>query len=165
MNFKNEKGITLIVLTIMIIVIIILSSIVVIEGSGLLSIKKVNEMYSDIGIINTEISNYYLRVGEIPVIEKYCDKSNMIHVFGDEKYLNPNDGNNYYVIDLSKLDNLTLNYGKDYKKWLNEKDKLSYDELREKYIDIYLINDVTLQVYYLKGTSSKGEQYYTKLDN
>ncbi len=53
----------------------------------------------------------------------------------DESLINPNDDGNYYVLDLSKLENLTLNYGKDFMKWNNS-------STFQVYQDLYIINEV-----------------------
>lgn len=159
MNLKNNKGVTLLILCIMIVVIIIISDITITEGLGLLNIKNVNKMVSDIEIISTGISNYYLKNNELPLLGKYCDnKDFLIDLFNGEEYINQSDSGEYYVIDLSKLDNLTLNYGRDYEKWTSNADN-------EKYKDLYIINEVTHQVYYVDGITLKGEKYYTKLEN
>ena len=63
---------------------------------------------------------------------------------------------NYYVIDLSKLDNLTLNYGKDYKKWGAATNDL------DDFQDLYMINSVTHQVYYIDGILFDKEYYFSK---
>ena len=61
-------------------------------------------------------------------------------------------------IDLSKLDNLTLNYGRDYKKW-------DTSSTFQNYQDIYIINEVSHQIYYPKGVNYNGEIYFTKGNN
>ncbi len=57
------------------------------------------------------------------------------------------DGDIYYVIDLSLLDNLTLNYGKDYQ--------------IDGALDAYVINEDSHVIYHLKGIEYKGELYHT----
>ncbi|MDE5830176.1 MAG: hypothetical protein K2H53_00220, partial [Clostridia bacterium] len=57
------------------------------------------------------------------------------------------DCDNYYVINLNELDNITLNYGKEYR--LTSSD------------DKYIINEETHIIYYLKGVIYEGERYHT----
>lgn len=151
---KSNKGVTLIALTIVIIVLIIISSISITEGLQLMSVKKVNYMRTDIQMINTAISDYYLKNNDIPTLGQYATKEELVKLFGSAEYLNPNDGDEYDVIDLSKLDNLTLNYGRDYKTWTKEGNKSDYT-------DLYIINKVTHQVYYVQGTTLEEEIYFT----
>lgn len=55
----------------------------------------------------------------------------------------------YYEIDLSKLENITLNYGSEY----NQASNLTKDS------DVYVVND-NLKVYYLKGIEKGGTIYH-----
>ena len=54
------------------------------------------------------------------------------------------DGDTYHQIDMSKLNNITLNYGGG--------------DINNK--DIYVINDQSHEVYYLKGIIYDGDTYY-----
>ena len=56
------------------------------------------------------------------------------------------DSDNYYEIDLNKLYNITLNYG---------------GGSRENG-DIYIVNEQSLEVYYLNGVDYEGITYYAK---
>ena len=59
----------------------------------------------------------------------------------------------YYIIDLSALENLSLNYGEDYKSITNE--NASTKE------DIYIINKQSHHVYYVQGITFENVKYYT----
>ena len=50
---------------------------------------------------------------------------------------------NFYIIDIESLENLTLNYGKGYEK--EKTDKLSQET------DIYVVNEKSHNIYYIKG--------------
>ena len=89
-----------------------------------------NNMVADITLLEEKLLLYYNRYKEIPKTEM-------------AKQI---DGVQYYEIDLSKLENLTLNYG------------IKYDGDEE---DIYLVND-NLKVYYLKGIQKSGTIYHNK---
>lgn len=161
-NLKNDKGVTLIVLTITIIVLLIITGITINSSRSQLAIKKVNNLYSDIDSINTKVSDYYVKNNSLPVLSDnvFLNSSTDLGLLitskgGDSSIINPNDDGNYYVIDLSKLDNLTLNYGKDFKKWNSSS---IFDEIQ----DLYIINSVSHQIYYPKGVEFKGKIYFTK---
>lgn len=159
---KNNKGVTLLILTITIIVILIITSITIYNATGQIAIKNVNNLYSDIDSISTKVSDYYLNNNDLPIFEEessttssYITKADFIDNFQGVT-LNPNDDDYYYVIDLSKLNNLTLNYGKDFVKWKSDP-SLNYTTSK----DVYIINKVTHQIYYPKGIKMGDTVYYT----
>ena len=108
--------------------------------------QNINNMYSDIEQIQTEVDSYYLKNNELPVLNFEINFSNSV---------NPNDSSEYYVIDLSKLENLKLNYGKEF-----EETKL--DNQLGYYTDVYIINKQSQTIYYLKGIEFENKTYYTK---
>jgi hypothetical protein len=99
---------------------------------------KLNNMYKDIEILEDKISIYYLNYGILP------QKNEKIDFL--ENSINPNDSENYYEIDLEKLENLNINYGK---KIEDEK-------------DFYIINEESHTIYYYKGIELNGEKIYSK---
>lgn len=166
MNFKSSKGVTLIALTITIVVILIISGTVIYNTNSHIRIDKVNKLYNDIEKINSKIDDYYLKYGEIPTIgEVYCDKNSLLSTLqknsfdnnsalmsNDNIYINPNDGNDYFIIDLEKLDLGTLNYGVE-----------GYTNVKKggsDVKDVYIINKSTHQVYYPSGIFVKDYMYY-----
>ena len=161
MNLKNEKGVTLIVLTITIIVLLIITGIMISNSKSQLAIKKVNNLYADIDAISTKVSDYYLKNNSLPVFSNaYLNSSNELGLLliangGDKSVINSNDDGPYYVLDLSKLDNLTLNYGNDYQNWNDASTFQTYQNL-------YIINNVTHQIYYPQGITYKEETYFAK---
>ena len=166
MNLKNEKGVTLIVLTITIIVILIITSITIYNSNNQLAIRRVNNLYSDIDSISTKVTMYYLENDTLPVCDNEYETSiydfkNIINSNGaEDNVINPNDGDIYYVIDLSKLDNLTLNYGMGFKEW-----KEAIDPKPIEFQDLYIINDMTHQIYYPKGIKLRQNVYFTRDTN
>ena len=114
------------------------------------------------------MATYYLEYDELPVYErKYISNRSALEnaVLKKNEYFdqvlltNVNDGDNYYVIDLSKLDNLTLNYGQNYLEWKNATNP-NYNEA--KYKDLYIINETTHQIYYPRGIMYQNRFYYSK---
>ena len=157
MNLKNEKGVTLIVLTITIIVLLIITEITINTSKSQLSIKKLNNLYADLDTINTKVSDYYLKNNSLPVFSNtYLNsRDELSSLLGEESVINSNDDGPYYVLNLSKLDNLTLNYGEQYKEW-------SDTSTFQTYQDLYIINGVTHQIYYPKGIIYDGETCFTR---
>ena len=121
-------------MTILIVILIFLGLIISIKNG--IELSKVNSMYEDIDILEDKIALYYLVYGYIPI----KDKVNF------ENWVNPNDSDEYYEIDLDKLDNIYLNYG-----------QRSKDEN-----DFYIINGISHTIYYFKGIEYKNENHYTK---
>ena len=150
MNLRNNKGVTLIILCLTIAVLITIS-----KSSSQLAIRNLNYLYSDIETINTSISDYYLKNVKLPTKGEYCsDKATFAKMLGGLDKINQEDSGKYYVIDLSELDSLTLNYGREYSKW---------SSASSTYNDIYVINETTHQVYYVRGIELDGEMYYTNI--
>ncbi len=139
-NLKNNRGITIIPIIVMIIVIVFLTSIVVTRIDIGTDIRNYNYMRADIELLESKIMAYYNENGDIPVGEKIDDVQSLI---GEE--INSRDNNEYYIIDISKLYNITLNFGGG--------------DLSNK--DIYIVNEQSHKVYYLKGVVYENEIYYT----
>ena len=146
MIIKNEKGITLTTLILTVVLILIIGGMMGYYSTSGLNLKWINNMYSDIEQIQTEVDTYYLKNNELPLLNVSVSFSN---------FLNPNDNSEYYVIDLSKLGNLKLNYGKEFEN-IKSSDKL------ENYTDVYIINKQSQTIYYLKGLEFEDNTYYTK---
>ena len=161
-KLKNDKGVTLLVLTITIIVLLIITSITISNSKSQLAIKKVNNLYTDIDSINTKVSDYYIKNNSLPVFENnvYLNNSSELGLLinangGENTIINPNDDGVYYVLKLSQLSNLTLNYGKEFKEWNST---CTFQD----YQDLYIINSVSHQVYYPKGVRYNGNVYFTQ---
>ena len=173
MYLKNEKGVTLMALTITIIVMLILSSVIIRSANTNIDLKKRDNLYSDIDNLDNKIKSYYLKWGDIPVIsKKYCDKETLNSILSNNAnlkqsqldtltennvVLNPNDNNEYYIIDLEKMEGLTLNYGygEEYKKA-----KQNIDDISTDIQDVYIINKASHQIYYPKGIFIDNYMYY-----
>lgn len=103
-----------------------------------IELSVLNNVYKDIDIIEQRIAIYYLNNGNLPTKDKNINFNNSI---------NPNDSDNFYEIDLEKLENLSINYGKK--------------EYGEE--DIYIINDQSHTIYYLKGVKYEKDRIYTRM--
>ncbi len=91
---NSNKGITLVSLVITVIILLILTGTIIYDLNLSNSAGELNNMVADINLLKDEILIYYNKYQEIPKTER------TINVNGVE----------YYEIDLSKLDNITLNY-------------------------------------------------------
>ncbi len=139
---KNARGVTLISVISLLVIMAILSGIVITNIDIGSDIRDYNYMCADIELLESKIMTYYNKNGDIPVGDTV---ENVQAIIGEQK--NARDDDVYYVIDKNKLSNLTLNYG--------------YGNLSNK--DIYIINEKSHKVYYLKGTIYEGEIYYTDI--
>jgi type II secretory pathway pseudopilin PulG len=133
---KSQKGVTLLSLVITIVVILILTSTVIFQVNDTTEANRLNDLYADINLLEDKILLYYNNYSEIPVIEPEIS----VVPQGIEK----EDTDKFYEIDLTKLRGITLKYG-------NKTD-------RE---DIYIVNNRTLKVYYLKGIEVNGQKHYS----
>lgn len=153
---RNNKGVTLIVLTITIIVLLIITSITIYNSKRHLAMKRLNDLYSDIESISTKVSDYYLSNNSLPIYENaYLEDRDALATLlttngGSENIINVNDKGKYYVLNLSKMDNLTLNYGREYSNWNSSTQ------------DLYIINEVTHQIYYPEGIKYRDKMYFSE---
>lgn len=152
MNKSKEKGISLITLSIAIILMIIITSMLVYNAQTGTKVKALNKMYSDIEVLSDKIITHYSSYGAIPASIPYNNQS-VIQQIDNSKQLSPNDNENYYIIDLSALENLSLNYGRDYE-GINSENASSKE-------DIYIINEQSHHIYYVKGIVLDNVTYYT----
>lgn len=135
-NKKNCKGVTLIALTVAVVILIIISSILIYNAKNGIKIRNIKMMQNDIEKLDDQIDAYYIKYGAIPASQQYTEDLS--------RFTQANDNDIYYIIDLSALEGLTLNYGAN-----EEKD------------DIYIINEQSHHIYYAKGIEIDNVWYYT----
>ena len=112
-KLKNSKGVTLVTLIVTIIVLLIVSNVTIYSVKNNLGIEKLKNMQNDIENLSDKISAYYNQYGTLPIIDGEYTNTKEIENAG---LINKNvDKGNFYIIDLSALENLTLTYGKDFK--------------------------------------------------
>lgn len=128
-KLNSQKGVTLTALIVSIIILLIISSVIIKNITSSNKVVAYNNMIADIKLLEDKVLIYFNKYAEIP------RTSRTINIIGKE----------YYEIDLSKLDNITLNYGLEYG---------GTEELTET-ADVYLVNE-SLDVYYLKGVDLAG---------
>lgn len=157
---EKKKGISLVSLTIAVVVILIISGVVLYNVRTNLGIQKLKSMQADIENLRGKVSNYYLQYGALPIIGSNLNDSVIANV---KQISNSNiDTGNYYVIDLSAMENITLTYGKDYEQITDT----NASNLNENTLDdIYIINSVSHNIFYVKGIKYENETYYTDHQN
>ena len=139
MKIKERKGITLIVLVITIVIMAILAGAVIVSVSGYGELKNLKVLVNDLQSLQDKIHIYYEKNGELPVGEIITE--DVITWFDGNE--NENDGDVYYKIDLTLLENISLTYGK---------------EQFEK--DYFIVNEESHNVYYYAGFDIDGDKYY-----
>lgn len=140
---KNEKAITMITLVVTVVVLVIITGTLATNAYDSTQLSKLTKLDNDIKALNDRIAAYYVEHEELPIYGNAYKKADLK---GDIADLSGNDGEDYYTIDLSQLDNITLNYGEDY---------LALSE------NSYIINEESHVIYYLKGIKYKGIVYHT----
>lgn len=143
---NSEKGIELITLAVTIIVMIVISTVLVYYSTSGIKIKKLRDMENDIEILSDKINIYIVKNNTLPVSIKYL---------GPRKFIpQANDNDVYYVINLSLINDISLNYGNDYYSINTESDTNSLE-------DVYIINEQSHNIYYPRGINVNGTTYFT----
>jgi type II secretory pathway pseudopilin PulG len=154
-NLKSNKGITMIVLSIAIIILAIVTSMLTYYSSDAIDIKNLNNMYNDIELLSQKVSLYFYENEKIPILVEYTDAAEKL-----KEQKSNLDNEVYYVVDLNRLDNLELNYGKEFKEVKNNYLGVDFDIA--EYTDLYIINEQSHNIYYIKGVTVDGKTYYKK---
>lgn len=148
-TIKNNKGVTLVALTITVVILLIVTNIIIYNVKDNLGIEKLRNMQNDIEELNDKISIYYTQYGKIPAKYKYA---NIENIRSSGVISDVIDTGDFYVIDLSAIENLTLTYGKDYEQINADGTTLN---------DVYIINENSHNIFYAKGVTVNEETYYT----
>ena len=159
-KIKSEKGVTLVALTITVIILLIVSSILIYNANDNIYIKRLTSMYNDVSNLRDKVASYYKEYGTIPAKVEYTAVSHL----KDAGVIGANDGENFYVLDLDRLDGVTLNFGKDYEKVKNQ-EYIDVNQLK----DLYIINEKSHNIFYSEGIQVKDNDtikiFYTDDEN
>lgn len=150
---KSEKGVSLISLGVAIIIMMIITSMLIYSTKDTMQVSKLNKMYDDISNLTDKVSAYYAQYGDIPIKEKITEIPQGIK---DIMGANDQEGE-FYVLDLKSIDGLTLNYGRNYEA-VKDNDNLNSNDENN---DVYIINKRSHNIFYLKGITVDGKDYYT----
>ena len=137
---RDEKGVTLLELTITITVLLILASVTTQLGLGkTMELKRYNAVKSDIIELTEAVQTYYMEKGELPLE----DADTQVEFTPPEDNKNPNDSGEYYEIDVSLLESVNIQNKRN----------------------TYIVDKQSLTVYCQEGVEYQGKTYYTILDN
>ena len=150
-KFKSENGITLIALAVTVIVMIIISVGLSATMTTNIEMKNYNKFKEDIITLSEATKLYYLNNGTLPVA---TDKV-LTSIDVPSKDKNPNDNDKYYYIDMRLIPDAETYFGE------GNKD----GTFTSTNNDLYVVNERSLTVYYLKGAVLNGERHYTSVDD
>lgn len=156
---KNEKGITLIALVVTITVMLILTMTISMSMKSTTELKKYNDVKEDIIKLSETVKLYYLENAELPVVKNANGTYDNSKTYNLNDYnvptkdRNPNDIGKYYFIDIALLTDVELNNGEGNK---------SYNYTTD---DIYVVNEKSLTIYYLRGALLDDKRHYTIVDD
>ena len=114
--------------------------------------RNYNYVKEDIINLSEEVKAYYLKNNSLPIDE--TKTYNLADYGVPSEDINPNDYGNYYRINVSLLENISLNNG-----------GINNNEANEETDDMYVVNEYSLTVYYLKGATFGGQKHYTITDD
>lgn len=110
---KSEKGITMVVLIVTIVVIILITGAVIYNISNYTNSNIEANIKADMEMLHDKIVMYYSKYEEIPKTDRsinlynYSSNDNIEESEDEEVY--------FHEIDLNKLENVTLNYGLEFR--------------------------------------------------
>ena len=182
MDIKSNKGLTLISLVLTVIVILIITAAMIYNTKNQIQMKSVQNLSNDIEILNAKVDEYYLKYGELPKLSNYTypnddrvedpknrrDFKRILETNANARDselntdLNPNDGDEYIVIDLEKLDKVTLTYGYDTEyRHVKETGEVVDNQDDPVETEVYVINTKSHQIYFPHGIFVDNIMYYT----
>jgi len=158
-KLKDNKGMSLTMIIMTVVIILIIVTTLSYSSINSIKIKRLNELYTDIRLLNDEVAIYYLKNGVLPIdeskiyvinqSEEVDDELNFVLKNGNTKLedlnslINPNDYDSisdsaiYYELDLELFDNLTLNNTGN-----------------------YIINEQSHTIFYVDGVKIDGVIYH-----
>ncbi len=151
-KIKQDMGISLVSLAVAIGVILIITGTILYQTTNGNKIVKLNQLNNDIASLKDKVSLYYLKHRALPVLRDYTITENINRVPQAQR---EHEEEGYSVIDLELLENLQLNYGTDYEQVTDL--NIPIDENKT---DLYIINNKTHVIYYLKGIELESIYYY-----
>lgn len=169
MERKQERGVTVITLTVMVIIMLTITGTIMYSTKSSTKVKKIQNLKNDIDSIESRVNMYYLNYGELPILVEYANKEDLKQKLEDnmnnmgagaqfqDKLLYEEDDDTYYIINLEKLENLSLYYGYD-----EQYKAVKAGESIEGKDEFYIINQKSHKIYFPHGIKIDGVMYYTK---
>lgn len=155
-NLKSNKGITLTALAITVIILVIISNMLIYSFKDNLKLENLKNMRNDISNLRDKVLSFYAQYGDIPA-NRNIEYTNIQELKNAGIISTATDTGKFYVIDLKALENVTLNYGRDYEKITDSSTAEQVNQLT----DLYIINADSLSIFYVKGIELGGEKFYT----
>lgn len=163
---KEERGITLVALVIAITILMIMVDVIVYNLKDRLEVENLKEMQTDIENLSDKISAYYAQYGKIPASIEYDRDSPEIQKIEVKGIISKEvDTGRFLVIDLSAIENLTLNRGRDFEEIKKKANDNESNKLVNGYGDLYIINETSHNIFYVAGVEMNGETYYTNYNS
>lgn len=148
----NDRGITLTTLVITIVVLMIVTFSITTSVKSTIETRNYNSVKEDIINLSEAIKAYYLEKGELPIDKTL--KYDLIDYGIPDNDINPNDNENYYRIRTTLLQDVRLNRG-----------EFENNDANSDTDDMYVVNEKSFTVYYLKGAVLNKVKHYTIVDN
>ena len=179
-NRKSEAGITLVAMAVTIVVLMMIAIPCIVNIKTVSETDKFTKLKNDITVLKESISQVYGSDDSADKIgPKYTGNKSFLNIYQGEKNVtktskdivkNPNDNDNYYVINVRKLKKklsefgiglVDLNYGDN-----NYGIDTTLKELNTT--DVYIINEKSRTIYYTAGVNytsgaSKKQYVYYRL--
>ena len=162
-KLRNEKGITLIALALTVFILSLISVPVLVNMTNINQFDRYADFKNDIDILRESISAAYYNKNIKEIGPKYeGDKTFLNGNQNGKNIKNVNDNDNYYAININKVNknlpaNMTeLKNGEGNKKITDSATSYSSAETD----DVYIINEQSKTIYYVRGVNYNGETYY-----
>ncbi len=176
---KKEAGITLVAMAVTIVVLMMIAIPCIVNIKTVSETDKFTKLKNDITVLKESISQVYDSDDTSKIGPKYTGDKSFLNIYQGEKNVtktskdivkNPNDNDNYYVINVRKLKKklseygiglVDLNYGDN-----NYGIDTTLKELNTT--DVYIINEKSRTIYYTAGVdytsgASKKQYVYYRL--
>lgn len=140
-----KKGVSVVVVLVAVVIMLILVTSVSVVGSSAISSANFEKYISEIKMVSDLVNVYVNENNRMPVTNEIVSTSSLGIDFVNAVKEKGDISNDFYVVDLSKLDNYTIKSGKS--------------SVADR--DVYVVATNTNNVYYLKGFKYKGKVYYT----
>lgn len=75
MNYRDNKGVTLISLGVTIIIILVITSAIIFNTKNQLMMREIQNITTDIELLDSKVDEYYLKYGELPKLCDYTSKT------------------------------------------------------------------------------------------
>lgn len=106
-RFSNEKGVTMLTVTLTVVVLIVILSVVTFYVSNSIHMEQFQNMRADIREIESKALTYYVEKGVLPVygIDKdhLDNRKTRYDMNGDDEFFNPNDGDVYAKVNVDLI--------------------------------------------------------------